>query len=122
MLVVDDEPAIRMLICEMLEDLGYGTAVAGDARGGLQILHTQPIHLLITDVGLPNGMNGRQLADAARRERPDLRVLFITGYAETAAMGGGQLEPGMEVVTKPFAIGALAARIQAMIPPTSTLP
>ena len=121
-LVVDDEPAIRMLICEMLEDLGYGTAVAGDARGGLQILHTQSIHLLITDVGLPNGMNGRQLADAARRERPDLRVLFITGYAETAAMGGGQLEPGMEVVTKPFAIGALAARIQAMIPPTSTLP
>jgi DNA-binding response OmpR family regulator len=73
------------------------------------------IDLLITDVGLPGGMNGRQVADAARMLRPDLRVLFITGYAESALVGQGQLELGMHVITKPFPIDRLAARVKAVL-------
>ena len=69
----------------------------------------------MTDVGLPGGMNGRQLADAAREVRPDLGVLFITGYAANAAIGNGVLEPGMRMLTKPFALDALAAKVRAMI-------
>jgi DNA-binding response OmpR family regulator len=72
------------------------------------------IDLLITDVGLP-GLNGRQLADAARVTRPGLRVLFVTGYAHNAAIGGGEaLAAGMEIVTKPFSLDGLAARIRGM--------
>jgi len=115
-LVVDDEPTIRMLVCEVLEELGYAAVEAGDANEGLRILRSnRPIELLITDVGLPNGMNGRQLADAARKNNPDLRVLFITGYAETAVAGSGGLEPGMDVITKPFALHSLAVKIGALI-------
>ena len=73
------------------------------------------IDLLITDVGLPGGMNGRQVADAARETRPGLRVLFITGYAENAAVGNGYLDAGMQVLTKPFVMEALASRIREMI-------
>jgi CheY-like chemotaxis protein len=73
------------------------------------------IDLLITDVGLPGGLDGRQVADAARLNRPDLKVLFITGYAENAVVGNGHLGPGMEVVTKPFVMTALAAKIRDMI-------
>ena len=73
------------------------------------------IDLLITDVGLPGGMNGRQMADAGRVTRPDLNILFITGYAENAAIGNGHLEPGMEVLTKPFAMEMLASRIKEML-------
>ena len=76
---------------------------------------TPRIDLLITDVGLPGGMNGRQLADAARTTRPDLKVLFITGYAENAVIGNGQLEPGMRVLTKPFVVETFAARVLEMI-------
>ena len=115
-LVVDDEAAIRMLVCEVLDELGYTPAEACDAKEGLEILQSgRKLDLLITDVGLPNGMNGRQLADQARRERPGLQVLFITGYAEQAALGADRLEPGMDVITKPFALHALATRIRAMI-------
>ncbi len=116
-LVVDDEPAVRMLVCEVLGELGYAWAEAADAREGLSVLRSaRPIDLLITDVGLPNGMNGRQLADAARRERPNLRVLFITGYAEKAALGPGGLGAGMEVITKPFGLHVLASKIREMMP------
>ena len=73
------------------------------------------IDLLVTDVGLPGGMNGRQVADAARAVRPSLKVLFITGYAENAAVGNGHLDPGMAVMTKPFAMDDLAARIRTLI-------
>ena len=73
------------------------------------------VDLLVTDVGLPGGMNGRQLADAGRALRPGLKVLFITGYAENAAIGHGHLEPGMHVLTKPFAMETLANRIRALI-------
>ena len=114
-LVVEDEDSVRELVVEVLDDLGYRALEAADGPSGLQILRSSArIDLLVTDVGLP-GMNGRQVADAAREQRPNLKVLFITGYAETAAMANGFLAPGMELVTKPFAVDALAARIRDMI-------
>jgi CheY-like chemotaxis protein len=115
-LVVDDEPTVRMLVMEVLQDAGYVAIEASDGAKGLKILESKrPIHLLITDVGLPGGMNGRQLADAARVRRPDLKVLFITGYAENAAIGNGYLEQGMSVLTKPFTIDSLTRRFQELI-------
>ena len=114
-LVVDDEPTVRMLVTEVLEDLGYIAIEAADGTAGLQVLQSDVrIDLLITDVGLP-GLNGRQLADAARISRPELQVLFITGYAENAVLGNGHLDPGMHVLTKPFAMEALASRIKDLV-------
>ena len=115
-LVVDDEPTVRMLIMEVLAEGGFEALEAADGAAGLKILRSDTrIDLLITDVGLPGGMNGRQMADAARVSRPDLKVLFITGYAENAVVGNGHLDAGMAVLTKPFAMDALAARIREMI-------
>ena len=115
-LVVDDEPSVRMLVTEVLNDLGYSAIEAADSGAGLKLLQSDArIDLLVTDVGLPGGMNGRQMADAGRERRPGLRVLFITGYAENSLIGNGHLEPGMQVLTKPFAMDALAARIKGMI-------
>ena len=115
-LIVDDEPSVRMLVTEVLEDLGYTAIEAADSGAGLKVLQSDVrIDLLVTDVGLPGGMNGRQMADAGRDRRPDLRVLFITGYAENSVIGHGHLEPGMQVLTKPFAMEALAARIKELI-------
>jgi CheY-like chemotaxis protein len=114
-LVIEDEASVRELVIEVLNDLGYRALEAGDGPAGLKILQSlDRVDLLVTDVGLP-GMNGRQVAEAARERRPDLKILFITGYAENAAMANGFLAPGMEMVTKPFAIDALAARIRDMI-------
>ena len=114
-LVVEDETSVRELVVDVLNDLGYRALEAADGPASLQVLRSgERIDLLITDVGLP-GMNGRQVADAAREHRPELKVLFITGYAENAAMANGFLAPGMEMVTKPFAIDALASRIRDMI-------
>ena len=116
MLVVEDEPAVRMIILDVLADQGYTALEAGDGRSGLSILESKArIDLLLTDVGLPGGMNGRQMADAGRQHRPDLKVLFITGYAENAALNHGHLGPGMQVMTKPFALEALATRIRGII-------
>ena len=115
-LVVDDEPTVRMLVTEVLEDLGYRAIEATDGVAGLQVLQSDVrIDLLVTDVGLPGGMNGRQVADAARVVRPNLKVLFITGYAENAVLSQGHLDPGMHVLTKPFALEALASRIKDLI-------
>ena len=115
-LIVDDEPSVRMLVTEVLEDLGYTAIEAADSASGLKVLQSDVrIDLLVTDVGLPGGMNGRQMADAARERRPDLKVLFITGYAENAILGNGQLAPGMAVLTKPFPIESMAGRIRSMI-------
>ena len=112
-LVVDDEPTVRMLLTEVLSDLGYTLVEAADSIAGLKVLSSDvQIDMLITDVGLPGGMNGRQMADAARQVRPGLKTLFITGYAESAAIGEGQLEPGMHVLTKPFAIETLTSRVR----------
>ncbi|MHB9879873.1 PAS domain S-box protein [Pacificimonas sp. ICDLI1SI03] len=115
-LIVDDEPILRMLISEVLTDLGYVALEAGDGAAGLKILDSdQRIDLLVTDVGLPGGMNGRQVAEAARKVRPDLKVLFITGYAENAVLSHGHLDPGMHVLTKPFVMDVLAARVRELI-------
>ena len=115
-LVVDDEPTVRMLVVDALEELGYACLEAPDGAAGLRILQSdRRIDLLITDVGLPGGLNGRQVADAARALRPDLKVLFITGYAENAVLNHGHIERGMEVLTKPFAIGDLTGRIDRML-------
>jgi CheY-like chemotaxis protein len=115
-LIVDDEPAIRMLVTEVLQDLGYTAIEAADGPSGLKLLQSNVrIDLLISDVGLPGGMNGRQMADAGRQVRPKLKVIFITGYADNAAVGNGHLEAGMHVLTKPFAMEALASRIKAVL-------
>jgi len=115
-LVIDDEAAVRALVVEVLQDAGYRVLEAADGPGGLELLRSLgTIDLIITDVGLPGGLNGRQVADAARVSRPDLKVLFITGYAENAAVGNGFLDPGMEVITKPFAVAALGNKVRDML-------
>ena len=115
-LVVEDEPVVRGVILEMLQRAGLP-----DARGGRWTVGpanpaqaTQRIDLLVTDVGLP-GINGRQLADQAREMRPGLKILFITGYAESVAIADGFLQPGMEMITKPFDLDNLSQRIRAMV-------
>jgi PAS domain S-box-containing protein len=115
-LVIDDEGTIRGLIREVLEEAGYAVLEAPDGPGGLEILQSRArIDLLITDVGLPGGINGRQVADAARVHRQGLKTLFITGFAENAAVSSDQLEPGMEVIIKPFAMSALAQKVREML-------
>jgi PAS domain S-box-containing protein len=115
-LVIDDEPLVRMLVVDTLEELGYKAIEAEDGPSGMKALRSAGhIDLLITDVGLPNGMNGRQVAEAARQVRPGLKVLFITGYAENAVLNHGHLDHGMQVVTKPFDMTDLSRRIQAII-------
>jgi PAS domain S-box-containing protein len=114
-LVVEDEAVVRGLILEELHELGYAAIEAADGAAGLEIVRSRRrIDLLVTDIGLP-GLNGRQLADAARALRPELTILFMTGYAENAALAAGFLEPGMEMITKPFAMEALATRIRALL-------
>ena len=115
-LVIDDEPTVRMLIVEVLQEGGYVVLEAFDGPSGLKILESSVrIDLLITDVGLPGGMNGRQVADAARDMRPGLKVLFVTGYAENAVFGNGHLEPGMQVIAKPFEMDVLANKVRDLI-------
>ncbi|UVL86561.1 response regulator [Pseudomonas sp. B21-028] len=114
-LIVEDDPAVRVLVSSVLGELGYTFLEASDANGAVPILQSgQRIDLLISDVGLP-GMNGRQLAEVGRQIRPDLRVLFITGYAEHAAVRGGFLDPGMQMITKPFTFDLLTAKVREMI-------
>lgn len=115
-LVIDDEASVRSLIVDVLSDGGYHVIEAADGPSGLKVLQSDlRIDLLITDVGLPGGMNGRQVADAARVHRPRLRILFITGYAENAAVGNGLLGQDMQVITKPFGIEAIAGKVRDMI-------
>jgi CheY-like chemotaxis protein len=115
-LVVEDEPIVRGVILEMLSDQGYRTIEAIDGPSALQILRDQAqrVDLLVTDIGLP-GMNGRQLADFAREARPDLNILFTTGYAADAASAKGFLKPGMRMITKPFDLDNLSRMIGEMI-------
>ncbi|MFC7688704.1 response regulator [Paeniroseomonas aquatica] len=116
MLVVEDEPVVRGVVVEVLRDLGYRALEAGEGKEALDLLRSaRRIDLLVTDVGLPGGMNGRQLADAARELRPGLRVLFVTGYADAAGLAGDVLEPGMALITKPFEAVGLARRIRGLI-------
>jgi len=115
-LVIDDEPLVRMLIVDVLDEAGYASMEASDGPSAIKILQSDAeIDLLITDVGLPGGMNGRQVADAARTFRPDLKVIFVTGFAETAILDHGELPSGMEVITKPFVLAELTSKIMTMI-------
>jgi len=115
-LLVEDEAPIRELVVDALAGAGYRVLEAADGRQGVEQLSAPGrIDLLITDVGLPGGLNGRQVADAGRSVRPGLATLFITGYAANAAVGAGQLEEGMEVLTKPFNLDDLIRRVRTIL-------
>ena len=119
-LVVEDDEDVRTSTTEMLRDLGYTILEAPNAHDGLQLLDRHPeISLLFTDVGLPGGMNGRQLADEARGRRSNLRVLFASGYARNAIVHDGRLDPGVELITKPFTQEVLAARVRDILDASS---
>ncbi|MCJ0972215.1 PAS domain S-box protein [Pseudomonas sp. PS1] len=114
-LVVEDEAAVRMLVVEVLQELGYHVLEAVDGNSALPYLRSdRRIDLLVSDFGLP-GMNGRQLAEIAREHRPDLQVLFITGYAPNAEVRGEFLAPGMDMLSKPFSIDMLGAKVRQLI-------
>ena len=115
-LFIDDEPAIRMLASEVLRDMGCNYFEAADAPSALKLFESMTkIDLLVFDVGLTGGFNGRQLAAAARQLQPDLKVLFITGFAENAVLGNGVLEPGIQVMTKPFSLEAFTMRVRELL-------
>ena len=115
-LVVEDDSDVRAYSCDTLRELGYVVIEAENGRAALHLLKANPhVRLLFTDVGLPGGMNGRQLADEARRQRQGLKVLFTTGYARNAIVHGGRLDPGVELITKPFSQAALAAKLRDIL-------
>jgi CheY-like chemotaxis protein len=115
-LVVEDEPDVRAYSSETMRELGYTVFEAGDGETALRILEERPeIKLLFTDVGLPGRLNGRQLADEAKRRRPTLRVLFTTGYARNAIVHDGRLDPGVQLITKPFTYDGLASKLRELL-------
>jgi CheY-like chemotaxis protein len=115
-LVVEDDSDVRSFSCDTLSDLGYSVLEADNARVGLRLLEANPnVRLLFTDVGLPGGMNGRQLADHARKLRPGLKVLFTTGYARNAIVHDGRLDAGVDLITKPFTQAALGAKLRDIL-------
>ncbi len=115
-LVVEDDDDVRSHAVAMLRELGYSVLEAADGPRALRMLESQPgVHLLFTDVGLPGGLNGRQLADRARENHPDLLVLFTTGYARNAIVHQGRLDPGVELITKPFTSAALATKVHRIL-------
>ena len=114
-LVVEDNATVRLILADLLQELGYDVVLASDARPAIPILQSdRRIDLMMSDVVLPH-INGRKLAEIARGLRPGLKVLFVTGYAEHATYRGGFLDPGMDMLTKPFALDALGAKVRAMI-------
>jgi len=114
-LIVEDDEDVRAHAVAMLKELGYAVLEAADGTEALRVLDAHPhVRLLFTDVGLPGGLNGRQLADEARRRRPELAVLFTTGYARNAIVHHGRLDPGVELITKPFTFAALANKVHAI--------
>lgn len=115
-LVVEDEAGVRNFVVEMLRELDYDVVEAGDGNAALAAVESRPdIDLLFTDVGLPGGLNGRQLANEARQRLPKLKVLFTTGYARNAIVHQGRLDPGVELISKPFSYAALAARVRQVL-------
>ncbi|NBB10175.1 ATP-binding protein [Pseudomonas sp. SLFW] len=115
-LLVDDEPTVRMLLADVLGELGYTVIEAADSLAGLRLLRSDMhIDVLVTDIGLPGGMNGWQMADAGREVRPALKTLFVTGYAESFVLDSGQLQPGMQLLTKPFEIDTLGGRLRDLL-------
>jgi PAS domain S-box-containing protein len=115
-LVVEDDEEVRSHTLESLADLGYRTLAAGQGRAALELLQKHPeIQLLFTDVVLPDGMNGQQLAEEAKRQRPDLNVLLTTGYARNAILRHGKVDPSIQLITKPFSYTGLAAKIRSVL-------
>jgi CheY-like chemotaxis protein len=113
-LVVEDDPSVRLLISSLLRELNYTAIEASDGQKAVPILSSdRPLHLMITDIGMP-GMDGRKLADIARQHRPGLKILFVTGYAKHA-VDRTFLGPGMDMATKPFSVDALALKIRALV-------
>jgi CheY-like chemotaxis protein len=113
---VEDDDDVRTYSKEVLRELGYSTLEAATGSAALRVLEQHPeIALIFTDVGLPGGMNGRQLADEARRRRPDLKILFTTGYARNAIVHEGRLDPGVQLVTKPFTSAAIGAKLRDIL-------
>jgi CheY-like chemotaxis protein len=113
-LVVEDEALVRMLVVQALKEAGYAVRQAAEARGALDMLQPgNDIDLMVTDVGLP-GVNGRQLADQARGLNPDLKILFMTGYADSGLLGNSHGH-GIDLITKPFDLDDLAAKAGALL-------
>jgi len=122
-LVVEDDDDVRAYTKEILRELGYSILEAATGLAALRVLEAHPeIDLLFTDVGLPGGMNGRQLADEARRRRPDLKILFTTGYARNAIVHEGRLDPGVQLVTKPFTYAAVGQKLRDILDARSRPP
>ncbi|HEX3943589.1 MAG TPA: response regulator [Rhizomicrobium sp.] len=120
-LVVEDDDDVRTFSTETLRELGYNVLEAPNANAAIQILDAHPeIAALFTDVGLPGGVNGRQLAERARKAKPNLKVLFTTGYARNAIVHDGRLDPGVELLTKPFSPAALAEKLRDILDANST--
>jgi CheY-like chemotaxis protein len=110
---VEDDEDVRAYMVEALQELGYRVLAAGDGAAALRLLDEgREVDLLLTDVGMPGGVNGRQLAEAARQRHPALKVLFTTGYAGNAIVHDGRLDRGVALITKPFTYTALAAKIR----------
>jgi len=115
-LVVEDDADVRSYSCETLRELGYAVLEAENGFAGLRLLDSNfDVRVLFTDIGLPGGMNGRQFAEEARKRRPELKVLFTTGYARNAIVHDGRLDPGVELITKPFGQAALSAKLRDII-------
>ena len=115
-LLVEDEPAVRSLMADILTDNGYTVLEADSGRAALRHIRSlERIDLLVTDIGLPGGMNGRKLAETARQHRADLKVLLVTGYDEQAVLGSGVMDTGMGVLTKPFNVDAFSEKVHRML-------
>ena len=114
-LVVEDDEALRNYTTEILAELGYRVLAAHDGASALKLLENSQVDLLFTDVVMPGGMNGRQLADEAVRRRPELKVLFTTGYTRNAIVHHGRLDAGVQMIGKPFSFNDLAARVRALL-------
>jgi signal transduction histidine kinase len=115
-LVVEDNEDVRAFTAQVLTELGYRVAVAPDGKLALKLLEQQPgVDLLFTDVGLPDGMNGRELAHEVQRRWPLVKVLFTTGYARNSIIHHGRLDLGVELITKPFTQSSLAAKVQQVL-------
>ena len=115
-LVVEDDEDVRNYSCETVRELGYQVLEAENGKAALELLERHPsVRILFTDIGLPGGMNGRQLADEAKKRKPHLRVLFTTAYARNAIVHDGRLDPGVELITKPYTQAALASKLRDII-------
>jgi PAS domain S-box-containing protein len=115
-LVVEDDPMVRDFVMQQLQQLGYRTRLAGNGREALAALDDgAEIDLLLTDVILPGGLTGKQVADAAQRRRPDLKVLFMSGYTENAIVHHGRLDPDVLLLSKPFRASDLARMVRRAI-------